>query len=74
MAALELNDIASQLQEIQHMAEFASGLAADCLDGNGATPGFFQIPTGEGNQLAFCCYDILKRIKELQASIDGVGK
>jgi hypothetical protein len=70
MTAPTLNDISSSLQEIQHMAEFAAGLAADGLGANEAQPGYFQIRTTEGNQLAFCCYDILRRIKELQATFE----
>jgi hypothetical protein len=71
---IDVNDIDGPLQEIKHMAEFAAGLAAEGLNANDAMPGYFQIPTSEGNQLAFCCNDILRRIEELMASVTSAAK
>jgi len=67
---VKIDDVSGPLQEIRHMADFAADLAANGLDANEAQPGYFQIPRKEGNQLAFCCYDILQRVTELLKSID----
>jgi hypothetical protein len=50
------------------MAEFAAQLCSS-LDSNQARRGLFEIDHSKGNQLAFCCNDILRRIEELIASV-----
>jgi hypothetical protein len=51
------------LVPLKFMAEIAAGLVNDGLDGNGAPEGYFHIRRGEGDQLAFCCVDILRRVE-----------
>jgi hypothetical protein len=64
---IDLNDVDSALHDIKYMADFAAELAGN-LDATGAQPGNFQISMSEGNRLAFCCNDILRRIEELLGS------
>jgi hypothetical protein len=59
-----INEIVIQLQDLKYMAEFAAELV-QCLDGNGADEGYFRIRQDEGNRLAFCCNDALRRVEEL---------
>jgi hypothetical protein len=73
-AKISIDDVEGPLHEIQHMAQFAAGLAADGLSSHEAPEGYFQIPTKEGNQLAFCCYDLLRRVDELLESISSPAK
>jgi hypothetical protein len=73
-AKVSIDDVEGPLHEIQRMAQFAAGLATDGLAANEAPEGFFQIPTKEGNQLAFCTYDILRRVDELLESISSAAK
>jgi hypothetical protein len=72
MKMINIDDVEGPLTELQHMAQFAAGLAANGLSGH--PDGFFQIPTKEGNQLAFCTYDILRRVDELLESISSPAK
>jgi hypothetical protein len=65
---IDLNDVDNQLQDIKYMVEIAAEMTSN-LDAEGAQPGYFQISMDEGNRLGFCCDDILRRIKELLASI-----
>jgi hypothetical protein len=67
---IDLTDVDGQLQDIKYMAEIAAELS-DNLDANGAQPGFFQIRVSEGNRLAFCCNDLLRRVGELLGSIEA---
>ncbi len=67
-----LNTIDNQLHELECMAEFAAGLAED-LDGGEAKPGFFQIEISKGDRLAFCCYDMLRRINLVRDSVFASG-
>jgi hypothetical protein len=65
---IDLNDVDVPLQDIKYMAEIAAELS-DNLDSNKSRPGFFEISLSEGNRLAFCCNDMLRRVEELIASI-----
>jgi hypothetical protein len=67
---IDPNDVDGPLQDLKHMAEFASELSSG-LDGNKARPGFFEIELSEGNRLAFCCNDILRRVEELIGSMSA---
>jgi hypothetical protein len=67
---IDLNDVSCALYDIKYMAEIASDLV-DNLDAEGMPPDRFQISDSEGNQLAFCCVDILRRINELLRSIEA---
>jgi hypothetical protein len=63
-----LNAIDGQLHDLECMAEFAALLAED-LTGDEAKPGFLTIELGKGDRLAFCCYDILRRINAVRDSL-----
>jgi hypothetical protein len=66
------NAVDGQLHELKHMAEFASALSCDDLDGNGAKEGYFHIRQDEGNRLGFCCNDMLRRVNELISTFSKV--
>jgi hypothetical protein len=68
-----INDVDGPPQELKYMAEFASELSCN-LDIYNAHEGFFSISQPEGNQLAFCCNDILRRVEELIASVSTAAK
>lgn len=53
------------LMQLKFMAEFAVGIVADDLDGNGAREGYFDLPQDQGEGLSFCCVDILRRVEDL---------
>jgi hypothetical protein len=57
------------LVPLKFMAEFAAGLVDDGLDANGAKEGYFHIRRDEGERLAFCCVDILRRVEEMINSL-----
>ena len=67
-----VNEIDSKLQDIKYMAEFAGELV-NTLDGNGAREGYFHITRDEGNRLAFSCYDMLRRVEDLLAFLQGAS-
>jgi hypothetical protein len=71
--SLSLNDVDSPLQDLKYMAEIAAELS-DNLDSNEARPGFFEIDLSQGNRLAFCCNDILRRVNELIGSVSASAK
>ena len=64
MSGLKIDDVDGPLQDIKYMAEFAAQLCSS-LDSNDARSGFFEIDLSKGNQLAFCCNDVLRRVEEL---------
>ena len=67
-----VNEIDSKLQDIKYMAEFAGELV-NTLDGNGAKEGYFHITRDEDNRLAFSCYDMLRRVEDLLAFLQGAS-
>jgi hypothetical protein len=67
---IDLNDVDGPLQDLKYMAEFAAQLSSG-LDSNEARPGFFEIELSQGNRLAFCCNDILRRVEELIRSVSA---
>ena len=71
--SLSLNDVDGPLQDLKYMAEIAAELS-DNLDSNEARPGFFEIDLSQGNRLAFCCNDILRRVNELIGSVSASAK
>ena len=71
--SLSLNDVDGPLQDLKYMAEIAAELS-DILDSNEARPGFFEIDLSQGNRLAFCCNDILRRVNELIGSVSASAK
>jgi hypothetical protein len=56
------------LVPLKFMAEFAAGLVME-MDANGAQDGYFRIRRDEGERLAFCCVDMLRRVEELINSL-----
>lgn len=72
-APLSLDDVDGPLQDLKYMAEIAAELVSD-LDGNQARPGFFEIDLSQGNRLAFCCNDILRRVDELIESVSASAR
>jgi hypothetical protein len=70
MSMIDVNAIASALNDIKYMAEIAAE-TSDSLSSAGAQPGFFQISVSDGNRLGFCCNDILRRVGELLAFVGG---
>jgi hypothetical protein len=70
---IELNDVDGPLQDLKYMAEFAAELTSG-LDSHDARPGFFEIGHSQGNRLAFCCNDVLRRVEELIESVTASAK
>jgi uncharacterized membrane protein affecting hemolysin expression len=64
MLRMRLNEIDLALHNAKYMAEFAYDLV-EALDGHGAPEGYFKISMDKGNRLAFCCYNLSKRLEEL---------
>ena len=71
--SLSLNDVDGPLQDLKYMAEIAAELS-DNLDASQARDGFFEIDLSQGNRLAFCCNDILRRVNELIGSVSASAK
>jgi len=55
----------AQLHELECMAEFAAELALD-LNPSKERPGLCEIEMSKGDRLSFCCFDMKRRIEELQ--------
>jgi hypothetical protein len=70
---IDLNDVDGPLQDLKYMAEFAAELSSS-LDSNEARPGFFEIDLSQGNRLAFCVNDVLRRVDELIESVSASAK
>ncbi|MEH2485408.1 hypothetical protein [Bradyrhizobium sp. AZCC 2230] len=63
------NIVDDHLVPLRFMAEFAAGLVCEDMDAHGAQEGYFHIQRREGDQLVFCCVDILRRVEELINSL-----
>ncbi len=56
------------LVPLKFMAEIAAGLVME-MSADGIQEGYFHIRRMEGDQLGFCCVDILRRVEELINSL-----
>jgi hypothetical protein len=65
-----VNDVDHRLHELKYMAEFVAELAQGL---NGVEEGNFRIRYDEGNRLAFCCFEMLRRIKDAIETVNACG-